>query len=102
MVFGGITKGSHLALKPSQLLNLSAGAVAAGSAAQASDMTGDLKTGYLLRAKPRNQFIAQLVGAIVSVFLSAGLFILFSKASRCIMYVHTRNRNVTFDADVRS
>jgi uncharacterized oligopeptide transporter (OPT) family protein len=44
------------------MLNLSAGVVTAGSAAQASDMTGDLKTGYLLRAKPRNQFIAQIWG----------------------------------------
>jgi uncharacterized oligopeptide transporter (OPT) family protein len=47
-------------------------------------MTGDLKTGYLLRAKPRNQFIAQLCGAFVSVFLNVGLFILFTKASPCI------------------
>ena len=69
------------------MLNLSAGVIAAGSAAQASDMTGDLKTGYLLRAKPRNQFIAQLCGAFVAVLLSVGLFILFSTASPCIMYV---------------
>jgi len=48
-------------------------------------MTGDLKTGYLLRAKPRNQFIAQLCGSVVAVFLSVGLFILFTKASPCII-----------------
>jgi uncharacterized oligopeptide transporter (OPT) family protein len=68
-----------------RLLNLSAGVIAAGSAAQASDMTGDLKTGYLLRAKPRNQFIAQLCGSLVSIFLTSGLFVLFTKASPCIM-----------------
>ena len=60
--------------------------MAAGAAAQSADMTGDLKTGYLLRAKPRNQFIAQLVGSIVAVFLTTGLFILFTKASPCILY----------------
>lgn len=86
LIFGGIGKGAGLAQNPAQVLNLVAGVVAAGSAAQASDMTGDLKTGYLLRAKPRNQFIAQLVGAIVSVFLNVGLFILFTTASPCILY----------------
>ncbi|KIL64122.1 hypothetical protein M378DRAFT_178959 [Amanita muscaria Koide BX008] len=85
LVFGGISKGAQLALNPSLTLNLTAGVVSAGSAAQASDMCGDLKTGYLLRAKPRNQFIAQLCGALVAVFLSAGLFLLFTKASPCII-----------------
>ncbi|KAF9526157.1 OPT oligopeptide transporter [Crepidotus variabilis] len=85
LIFGGITKASGLALKPAQTLNLTAGVVAAGSAAQASDMTGDLKTGYLLRAKPRVQFVAQLCGSVVAVFLCTGLFILFVKASPCIL-----------------
>ncbi|KJA25455.1 hypothetical protein HYPSUDRAFT_160611 [Hypholoma sublateritium FD-334 SS-4] len=85
LIFGGISKGSGLAQKPAQTLNLAAGIIAAGSAAQASDMTGDLKTGYLLRAKPRNQFIAQLCGSVVSIFLTCGLFILFTKASPCII-----------------
>jgi uncharacterized oligopeptide transporter (OPT) family protein len=85
LVFGGVSKGAGMAEKPAQLLNLAAGVVAAGSAAQASDMTGDLKTGYLLRAKPKNQFIAQVVGAVVAVFLSCGLFILFTKATPCIL-----------------
>jgi uncharacterized oligopeptide transporter (OPT) family protein len=48
-------------------------------------MTGDLKTGYLLRAKPRNQFVAQLCGSIVSVFLNVGLFILFTQSAPCIL-----------------
>lgn len=49
-------------------------------------MTGDLKTGYLLRAKPKNQFVAQLVGAVVAVFLTTGLFVLFTTAAPCILY----------------
>ncbi|KAF8893198.1 oligopeptide transporter [Gymnopilus junonius] len=85
LVFGGIGKGSHLVGKPAMTLNLTAGVIAAGSAAQSGDMTGDLKTGYLLRAKPKNQFIAQLCGSVVSVFLTSGLFILFTKASPCII-----------------
>lgn len=87
LIFGGIGKAAHLPQAPAQILNLSAGVISAGSAAQACDMTGDLKTGYLLRAKPRNQFIAELCGALVATFLTVGLFILFTKASPCIMYV---------------
>lgn len=85
LIFGGISKGSGMDQKPAMSLNMTAGVIAAGSAAQAADMTGDLKTGYLLRAKPKNQFIAQLCGSAVAVFLTSGLFILFTKASPCIM-----------------
>ncbi|KAL1942739.1 hypothetical protein VTO73DRAFT_4979 [Trametes versicolor] len=85
LVFGGISKGAGLAQAPAQTVNLTAGIIAAGSAAQSTDMTGDLKTGYLLRAKPRNQFVAQLCGAVVAMFLNVGLFILFTTASRCIL-----------------
>jgi uncharacterized oligopeptide transporter (OPT) family protein len=85
LIFGGISKGTGMAVADAQMFNLTAGVVSAGSAAQATDMTGDLKTGYLLRAKPKNQFVAQLVGSIVAVFLNVGLFILFTMASPCIM-----------------
>ncbi|KAA1472482.1 oligopeptide transporter [Dentipellis sp. KUC8613] len=87
VIFGGIGKGQHMDLKPAQSLNLVAGVVAAGASGQAVDMTGDLKTGYLLGAKPRNQFVAQLTGAVVAVFLTSGLFILFTTASPCILYL---------------
>ncbi|OCH86719.1 OPT oligopeptide transporter [Obba rivulosa] len=86
LIFGGIGKASGLTQSTAQIMNLTAGVVASGSAGQASDMTGDLKTGYLLRAKPKNQFIAQLVGAVVAIFLNTGLFILFTTASPCILY----------------
>ncbi|KAK7676399.1 hypothetical protein QCA50_011467 [Cerrena zonata] len=85
LIFGGISKGAGLAAGPAQVVNLTAGVVSAGSAAQATDMTGDLKTGYLLRAKPKNQFIAQLCGSLVAIFLNVGLFILFTTASPCII-----------------
>ncbi|KAL0576390.1 hypothetical protein V5O48_005579 [Marasmius crinis-equi] len=87
LVFGGIAKGQAMSIGSARMFNLTAGTIASGSAGQSSDMTGDLKTGYLLRAKPKAQFIAQLCGSLVSVFLSVGLFILFTKASPCIMSV---------------
>jgi uncharacterized oligopeptide transporter (OPT) family protein len=72
-------------VKQAQLVNLIAGALSAGAAAQSTDMTGDLKTGHLLRAKPKNQFAAQLFGTTIAIFLSTGLFVLFTQASPCII-----------------
>lgn len=86
LIFGGIGRTTTTSIKAAQTLNLLGGVIAAGSAGQSSDMTGDLKTGYLLRAKPRVQFIAQLCGATVAIFLNVGLYILFTTASPCIMY----------------
>ncbi|KAI0761256.1 oligopeptide transporter [Trametes elegans] len=86
LIFGGIGKGAGLAPNPARTMNLTAGVISAGSAAQSTDMTGDLKTGYLLRAKPKNQFVAQLCGSTVAIFLNVGLFILFTSATPCILY----------------
>ncbi|KAF8342899.1 oligopeptide transporter [Cantharellus anzutake] len=86
LVFGGVAKGQHLGKVSGQTLNLVAGVLSGGAAAQSSDMTGDLKTGHLLRAKPRDQFVAQLAGATVAIFLNVGLFILFTKSASCILY----------------
>ncbi|KAH9941892.1 OPT oligopeptide transporter [Epithele typhae] len=87
LIFGGIAKGAGYSIVAGETINLTAGTIAAGSAAQATDMTGDLKTGYLLRAKPRNQFIAQLCGAFVACFLNVGLFILFTSSAPCIIHL---------------
>jgi uncharacterized oligopeptide transporter (OPT) family protein len=43
-------------------------------------MMQDLKTGHLLRASPRAQFIGQLVGSFFSVFVAVGAFELYSNA----------------------
>ena len=40
-------------------VNLLAALITAGAAAQAADMTGDLKTGHLLKCKPKDQFYAR-------------------------------------------
>ena len=66
-------------------INLLAALISGGAAAQTTDMIGDLKTGHLLRAKPKVQFIAQACGAFCSIFLSVGLFVLFSKACKCLL-----------------
>ncbi len=70
LVFGGLLRGQ---ITP----NLMAACVTGGSASQAGDLLTDLKTGYILGAKPRHQVIAQLVGVLVgSVFATMAYVIL--------------------------
>jgi len=83
LIIGGATRGKY-PIKDQQMLNLAGGMVALGAAEQASDMLGDLKTTHLLRASPRVQFYAQLCGALVSIFMSVGMYVLFSQAYPCI------------------
>jgi uncharacterized oligopeptide transporter (OPT) family protein len=37
----------------------------------------DLKTGSLVGASPRAQFFGQLIGSFLSVFVSAGVYLLY-------------------------
>lgn len=83
LVVGGITRG-HYPVRDAQLLNLTGGMVALGASEQSADMLGDLKTTHLLGASPRVQFYAQMVGALVSIFMSVGVYVLFSEAYPCI------------------
>nr|UOP56991.1 putative oligopeptide transporter [Thecaphora frezii] len=85
LVVGGCLRGQGKTGNPALLENLIAGSIASSAAYHAVDMVGDLKTGHLLRAKPRNQFWAQVFGSFFSIFLSTGLFILFAKAYPCII-----------------
>lgn len=95
LVFGGVTRGKYSdqdVVSPAGIrsnpgaerVNLLAGLVSAMAAAQTVDMTGDLKTGHLIGAKPIIQFIAQAFGAVVSIFLAPGLYVLFVQAYPCI------------------
>lgn len=61
------------------LINLVAGAVAEAGAQQAGDLMQDLKTGHLLGASPRAQFIAQVVGTLYSVVLSSSMYRIYNK-----------------------
>jgi len=71
-------------LSQKQIVNLAAGLVSAAAAHQSTDMVGDLKTGHLLRASPRAQFLAQLVGSLFSIFSGLAFWLLFSSAYPCI------------------
>jgi OPT family oligopeptide transporter len=68
-----------------QKVNLMAGNISASAASQAVDMVGDLKTGQLLGASPRSQFLAQLVASFFAIAVAVGFFILFAEAYPCIV-----------------
>jgi putative OPT family oligopeptide transporter len=59
-VFGAVAPGQVAT-------NLLAAGVTGAGASQASDMMGDLKTGHLLGASPRKQFIAQVIAIAAGV-----------------------------------
>lgn len=73
MVFGGVAPGNTST-------NLMAAAITAAGASQASDMMQDLKTGYLLGASPRKQFLAQLCGVAAGIVAVVPIFLLFRSA----------------------
>ncbi len=58
LTFGAISPGNITT-------NLMTANISAGATAQAGDLLTDLKSGYLLGARPRQQFLAQLFGVIV-------------------------------------
>lgn len=66
---GPLAKVSQLALGPvlpgAIGANVIAAGVSAGAAASAADLLTDLKSGRILGANPRRQFIAQAVGVVV-------------------------------------
>jgi putative OPT family oligopeptide transporter len=75
---GKVTQLAFGALSPGNVnVNLMSANITAGAATSAADLLTDLKSGYLLGANPRQQFIAQFagifVGSIVSVLTFAVL-----------------------------
>jgi len=85
LVMGGVTRGEGTPINPAQTANLIAGSIAGQAAAHGVDMTGDLKTGHLLGASPNSQFWAQVLGSVIGIWLSVGLFVLFTEAYPCII-----------------
>ena len=85
LIIGGVTKGQGASISVAQSTNLVAGSIAGQAAAQGVDMTGDLKTGHLLRAAPSAQFWAQVLGSVIGIWLSVGLFVLFAEAYPCLI-----------------
>lgn len=75
---GPLAKVSQLAMGPvmpgSVGANVVAAGVSAGAAASAADLLTDLKSGRILGANPRRQFIAQAVGVVVGAICVVPVF----------------------------
>ncbi len=80
---GKITQLTYGVLMPqSTSANLMTAAITAGSASASADLLNDLKSGYLLGANPRRQFIAQLSGILTGTIATViGYFALVPDAT---------------------
>jgi putative OPT family oligopeptide transporter len=63
LIFGAVSPGN-------MNVNLMAANITAGSAGSAADLLTDLKSGYLLGANPRKQFLAQFAGVFLGTVVS--------------------------------
>lgn len=70
-IFAGITPGLIVP-------NLVSGAIAEAGAMSAGEMMQDLKCGHIIGASPLAQFYGQLIGSVISAFVSAGAYKLFT------------------------
>ncbi len=72
---GKITQLAFGALAPSNITtNLMTASVTAGAASASADLLTDLKSGYLLGANPRKQFLAQFIGVFAGVLVAVPAF----------------------------
>jgi OPT family oligopeptide transporter len=72
---GKITQLTYGALDPGNVAtNLMTASITAGAAGSSADLLTDLKSGYLLGANPRKQFLAQLSGTIVGTLVVVPAF----------------------------
>ena len=69
LLFGVISPGDATT-------NLMTAGVTAGTASNSADLLGDLKSGYLLGANPRKQFLAQYFGVFFGVLASVPVYYL--------------------------
>ncbi len=74
---GKITQLTFGVLAPSNMVtNLMTASVTAGAAGSTADLLTDLKSGYLLGANPRQQFIAQFLGIFAGTLIVVPAFYL--------------------------
>jgi uncharacterized oligopeptide transporter (OPT) family protein len=74
---GKVTQLTFGALNPGNVnVNLMSANITAGAAGSAADLLTDLKSGYLLGANPRKQFIAQFAGIFIGTVISVFAFTL--------------------------
>lgn len=80
---GKVTQLTFGILSPGNMnVNLMAANITAGAATSAADLLTDLKSGYLLGANPRKQFIAQFAGIFVGTVVTVLCFgVMVPKAS---------------------
>ena len=72
---GKITQLTFGALSPGNMnVNLMSANITAGAATSSADLLTDLKSGYLLGANPRKQFIAQFAGIFVGTIVTVLAF----------------------------
>jgi putative OPT family oligopeptide transporter len=72
---GKVTQLTFGALSPGNInVNLMSANITAGAATSAADLLGDLKSGYLLGANPRQQFLAQFAGIFVGTLVTVLTF----------------------------
>lgn len=70
-----ITQFTFGAIDPTRTAtNLMTANITAGATAHASDLLGDLKSGYLLGANPRQQFLAQVLGVLAGGLVVVPVF----------------------------
>ena len=67
LIFGGLSPGN-------MNVNLMAASITAGAAIASADLLTDLKSGYLLGANPRKQFLAQFAGIFVGTVATVCAF----------------------------
>jgi uncharacterized oligopeptide transporter (OPT) family protein len=72
---GKITQLTFGAISPGNMnVNLMSANITAGAAASSADLLTDLKSGYLLGAHPRKQFIAQFAGVFIGTIVTVLAF----------------------------
>src|SRR6187431_876777 len=72
---GKVTQLTFGALSPGNVnVNLMSANITAGAATSSADLLTDLKSGYLLGAHPRKQFLAQFAGIFVGTLVSVLAF----------------------------
>ena len=73
LTFGAIKPGDNT-------VNLLTAQITSGSTSHAGDLLQDLKSGYLLGAIPRQQFLAQFLGVLAGGFIVVPTFFLFVRS----------------------
>src|SRR4051812_20123932 len=72
---GKVTQLTFGAINPGNMnVNLMSANITAGAATSAADLLTDLKSGYLLGANPRKQFIAQFAGIFIGTLVTVFCF----------------------------